>query len=118
MTPLQQFLVSAIAPILVFGGAWVQAKYSRKTGRESNSTADWSAFVSEHREWTEKRLAERDERIDSLSAEIKELRERFDDLQARYRSAVAYIRRLVGQLKQHVPAESIERPPESISPDL
>lgn len=90
----------------------------RRSSRDDNKTADWSAFAAEQREWTEDRLAERDKRIESLSLEVEALRNRFDMLESKYRSAVAYIRRLVAQLRSHVPNDAIEKPPSDISPDL
>lgn len=113
-----------VAGFFMFAVGW----FTRRTGQESNKTADWSAFVKEQREWTEDRLAERDTRISALETENAENRKRIAEqgeeiarlgrIEIKFKEAVSYIRRLVNQLKAHVPAEDIERPPSGIELDL
>jgi len=117
-TDFLQLSGGVLAPLLLFGGTWLGVKYSRKTGHESNLTANWDAYgtrmeslYKQHTEWTERQLAERDKRIDHLE-------ERVNVIEGKYRSAVAYIRRLVSQLRAHVAAADIEKPPIDIEPDL
>ena len=116
------------ACILVVG-TWITARFSRKTGEEANDTAasqartaDWAAFMAEQREWTQRQLAEQDERTEQQLAErdrrIDRLEERLNLVEAKYKAAIAYIRRIVRQLQGHVPPEDIETPPPEISPDL
>ncbi|MBB1034132.1 hypothetical protein G6031_06970 [Dietzia sp. CQ4] len=119
---------TALAALMAYGTAWL----ARRTGREANATAattattaDWSTFVQEQRaeraaerEWMEACLAERDERIERLENRVGSLQRRFDELERKYRLAIAYIRRLVKKLQQHVDPEDIETPPDEISPDL
>lgn len=109
---------SYLAPILTIVAAVLGARFARKTGQESNKTADWSAFMVEHREWTEDRLEERDKRIDALEGKVTTLQSRLDDIESKYRVAIAYIRRLVKQLQKHVSPDDIETPPDEITPDL
>ncbi|MBB1046477.1 hypothetical protein [Dietzia cercidiphylli] len=127
-----QIAVNALAAILLVVGTWITARFTRKTGKEANDTqaaqartADWSTFVqeqraerAEERKWLEARLAERDRRIERLEQRVGSLQERFDALERKYRLAIAYIRRLVRKLQQHVDPEDIETPPDEISPDL
>ncbi|MFN7243006.1 MAG: hypothetical protein ACK4M5_07105 [Dietzia cercidiphylli] len=116
------------ALILVIG-TWITARFTRKTGQEANQsaasqarTADWAAFMAEQREWTERQLKEQDERTEQQLAErdgrIDRLEERLNLVEAKYKAAIAYIRRIVRQLQLHVDPEDIETPPPEISPDL
>ena len=116
------------APLSAILGVVLTVWAARRTSRETTSVS----LLGEIQDWTELRLKERDERIDKLSFEIEKrdtridtlekdlrgLRTEVDDLFRRYRSAIAYIARLVDQLKLHVPPEQIERPPSNIKPDL
>ena len=116
------------APLGAILGVALTVWAARRTSRETTSVT----LLGEIQDWTELRLKERDERIDKLSVEIEKrdkridtleqdlrgLRSEVDDLFRRYRSAIAYIGRLVDQLKQHVPPDQIERPPSNIKPDL
>lgn len=113
-----QIAGSTLAPTFAIMATLAGARFARKTGSEANSTADWSAFMVEHREWTEDRLEERDKRIDALEGRVTHLQTRLDDIEAKYRQAIAYIRRLVRQLQRHVDADQIESPPDEILPDL
>ena len=116
------------APLGAILGVIITVWAARRASRETTSVT----LLGEIQDWTELRLKERDDRIDKLSAEIEKrdtridglekdvrgLRAEVDDLFRRYRSAIAYIGRLVEQLKRHVPPNEIERPPASIRPDL
>ena len=120
-----QLAVNALAAILLVVGTWITARFSRKTGEEANETAaaqartaDWDAFTQRLEAWTERQLAERDRRIDALADEVAEVRSELSTLMRKYRSAVAYIHRLVRQLQKHVDPDDIETPPEEIAPDL
>lgn len=127
-----QIVVGLSIPVSTFFGAVVTAILARRGGREATRSVDWQGYMAEQREWTEDRLAERDRRIDSLESDVREMRTQLadrdkridrlerelDDLLAKYRGAVAYIRRLVSQLRQHVEREDIEPPPPEITPDL
>ena len=111
-------IAGVLSPVLAVAATVIGARFARKTGSEANHTADWSAFLAESREWTEARLGERDKRIDALEGKVTTLQSRLDDIEAKYRAAITYIRRLVQQLQQHVAPDQIETPPTSISPDL
>lgn len=127
-----QVATGIISALLVLVGTWITARFSRKTGEEANETAaatartaDWEGFAREQREWTEDRLAERDRRIEELALQVENrdrrleaVESRLDMLEAKYRQAIAYIRRLVRQLQQHVDPDAIETPPDEIVPDL
>lgn len=124
-----QVAAGIISALLVLIGTYVSARFSRKTGEEANETAasqartaDWAAFMAEQREWTERQLKEQDERTEQQLAErdrrIDRLEERLNLVEAKYKAAIAYIRRIVRQLQRHVDPEDIETPPPEISPDL
>jgi ABC-type protease/lipase transport system fused ATPase/permease subunit len=115
--------------VILMVGTWITARFTRKTGQEANETtasqartADWAAFMAEQREWTERQLKEQDERTEQQLAErdrrIDRLEERLNLVEAKYKAAIAYIRRIVRQLQRHVDPEDIETPPPEISPDL
>lgn len=101
---------------------WLAARSSAKNGRQSNHTADWSAFTQRMEAWTERQLKEQDERTEqelrARDIRIDRLEERLSAVEGKYRVAVAYIRRLVRQLQRHVDPDDIETPPPEISPDL
>ena len=122
-------LVTLLGAVILVVGTWITARFSRKTGEEANETAasqartaDWAAFMAEQREWTERQLKEQDERTEQQLAErdrrIDRLEERLNLVEAKYKAAIAYIRRIVRQLQLHVDPEDIETPPPEISPDL
>ncbi|WP_440221157.1 hypothetical protein [Dietzia sp. MNB45] len=122
-------LVTILGAVILVVGTWITARFSRKTGEEANETAasqartaDWAAFMAEQREWTERQLKEQDERTEQQLAErdrrIDRLEERLNLVEAKYKAAIAYIRRIVRQLQRHVDPEDIETPPPEISPDL
>lgn len=111
-------IAGVLSPVLAVAATVIGARLARKTGSEANRTADWSAFMAEHREWTEDRLEERDKRIDALEGKVSTLQSRLDDIEAKYRSAIAYIRRIVRQLQQHIDPSDIDSPPPEIAPDL
>ena len=129
-------MTGLVSALLVLVGTWVSARFSRKTGEEANENAaaqakaaDWAEFTAEQRAWTERQLkeqderteqqlAERDRRIDALAEEVAHVRSELSTLMRKYRSAVAYIHRLVRQLQKHVDPDDIETPPEEIVPDL
>lgn len=127
-----QVILGSIAPVLALVGTVLVAMMTRKGGRETTRSADWDAFMDQQQKWTEARLAERDKRIESLEGglvqrdkridgleqDVKDLRQEFDALLRKYRLAVGYIRRIVRQLRQHVPPEEIEPPPADIEPDI
>lgn len=118
-------IAGVLAPVLAVIATVIGARFARKTGSEANRTADWEGFAREQREWTEDRLAERDRRIEELALQVENrdrrleaVESRLDMLEAKYRQAIAYIRRLVRQLQQHVDPDAIETPPDEIVPDL
>lgn len=126
---LGQVLTGIVSALLVLVGTWVTARFSRKTGEEANvnaaaqaKTADWAAFMTEQREWTERQLKEQDERTErellQRDRRIDSLEQRLDLIESKYRQAIAYIRRLVRQLQRHVDPDDIEAPPTEISPDI
>lgn len=114
-----------LVPLLTY----LSGRSSAKNGKQANHTADWDAFTKRLEAWTERQLkeqddrteqqlAERDRRIDALADEVAEVRSELSTLMRKYRSAVAYIHRLVRQLQKHVDPDDIETPPEEIVPDL
>ena len=125
MSPAWQIILGMLGPVLLLVGVVVTARATRQGGREATRSADWASFAAEVREWTEDRLAERDQRINSLATELAEVRSELgivrselDGLARKYRAAITYIRRLVSQLRQHVEPSQIEKPPQEIQIDL
>lgn len=125
-------LVTLLGAVILVVGTWITARFSRKTGEEANEnaatqsrSADWAAFMAEQREWTEDRLAERDQRINGLATELAEVRSELgivrselETFKTKYQIAVLYIQRIFRQLQQHVDPADIEPPPAEIAPDL
>lgn len=118
MSPAWQIILGMLGPVLLLVGVVVTARVTRQGGREATRSADWAAFAAEVREWTEDRLAERDTRIDCLERDVRALRDELAELSAKYRAAIAYVRRLVTQLRRHVSPDQIEPPPPEIQIDL
>lgn len=111
-------VVGIVSALLVLIGTIVSARWQARVGQESNRTADWDSYgermgqLQERMEqWTNRQLEERDRRIDGLE-------HRLAVMESKYRQSVAYIRRLMMQLRMHVDPELIEKPPEEIVPDL
>lgn len=82
-----------VAGITAISGVVGYAIKSRTDGSSTRS-ADWQKFTSEMREWTERRLAERDEDIAELRAEVNGLRTELQNLSGRYTAALRYVQRL------------------------
>ena len=74
MSPAWQITLGMLGPVLLLAGVVVTARVTRQGGREATRSADWASFAAEVREWTEDRLAERDQRINSLATELAEVR--------------------------------------------
>lgn len=111
-------VVGIASALLVLVGTIVSARWQARVGTQANRTADWDSYgqrmdhLQERMEkWTNRQLEERDRRIDRLE-------HRLAGMESKYRQSVAYIRRLVMQLRMHVDPEMIEKPPEEIVPDL
>lgn len=118
-------IAGVVAPALMAIATVIGALFARKTGKEANEAAvaaslhaGWEGLAREQREWIEDRLHERDKRIDALEGKVTTLQDRLEDIETKYRHAVAYIRRLVAQLQRHVDADQIETPPPTIHSDL
>ncbi|WP_291474214.1 hypothetical protein [Corynebacterium sp.] len=56
---------------------------------------DWQGFTDQIQEWTEQRLAERDEKIERLQKDVGELRTEVSVLRRKYNAALLFIRDLV-----------------------
>ena len=56
---------------------------------------DWQGFTDQIQEWTEQRLAERDEKIERLQEDVSELRTEVSVLRRKYNAALLFIRDLV-----------------------
>ena len=104
------------APFIAGIATVLGARFARKTGEESNETADWSAFMRENREWTEDKLAERDRRIESLETQVKKIMVKFDELSDRYVDAVNYIRYAVTHMDKH--GIDFDPPPDKVHRDV
>lgn len=80
----------AVAVVTTVGG---MAGYAIKARSDSSATksADWAKHSEETRAWTERMLAERDEAIDELRAEVATIRAELAALSGRYQSALRYV---------------------------
>lgn len=143
---LWEWMLGALVPAAGVGGVVLNGWWAKRGGREAtevqavhNQAVEWEAHAKEIRAWTETRLATmqkdlaskderivrletaleaRDTRIDRLEDEMREVRRFVDELQRKYNSAIAYIRRLHSQLSRHVNPEDLEAPPDDIAADL
>lgn len=82
-----------VAVITAFSGVIGYAIKAR-SDKSATTSADWQSFSAEMREWTERRLAERDESIAALRAEVEGMRSELSRLADRYTSAIRYVEQL------------------------
>lgn len=111
MTPWQQAIVSALAPVLVFGGAWMQARYSRRTGKEANTNTSFEKFSEAQAKFNEQlqgQLSGLQERVSSLEVEVRKER----DLRERI---LTYARSLYWAWRRQFPNDPPPIAPESIA---
>lgn len=111
--------LAGIVLTALFGlaGSWV----SSRGAKEKSFSEQYKALVDDIQEWTETRLAERDERIEELRKETEMLRASLakveEDMRLwreRYRAAVDYIVRL----RDMIPAARRPQVPEVLHGDL
>ena len=79
-----------VAVVTAVGGV-VGYEIKARSDKNSTNVADWAKFSEETRTWTEKRLAERDEAIDELRAEVTKIRAELASLSNRYQAALRYV---------------------------
>lgn len=110
MAALESIAVAVVAAIGSVAGYVVKAR----SDKSSAQVADWSAFSAETREWTERRLAERDAAIDELRDEVKDIKSQLARLSDQYQSSLRYIITLWAGDKHDPPVEiahDLPRPP-------
>ena len=76
------------AAILGFFGVKVTSSSQKAIAEKP----DWQGFTDKIQEWTEQRLAERDEKIERLQTDVSELRSEVSVLRRKYNVALAFIR--------------------------
>lgn len=84
---IEAIIVAGITAISGVIGYAIKAR----SDNSANKSADWQSFSAEMREWTERMLAERDEAIDDLRAEVADVRSEMTRLAARYTVAIKYV---------------------------
>lgn len=80
--------VGAIITAIVTGIGYALKHRSDKTSADN---ANWAAFNEANREWTERKLAERDKALDELRADFKDLSAKVDNLSSKYNVSLGYI---------------------------
>lgn len=84
---IEAIIVAGITAISGVIGYAIKAR----TDRTSTNVANWAVFSEETRSWTERMLAERDEAIDELRAEVTKIRAELASLSNRYQVALRYV---------------------------
>lgn len=123
---LTQIIVQSIMALLTLlaGAGFIKSRRDRRrTDIETDATAAgaWQQIAAERkaeRLEIEAKFAKLEVELTAMKLKISELDDALRDFKDKYRHAVAYIRRLVGQLQRHVDPESIDPPPAEISADL
>lgn len=106
---LESIIVAVVTGVAGTIGYVIKARSDRATSR----SADWQSFSAEMREWTERRLAERDEAIEELRDEVNELKVEMDRVYARYKAAIRYILKIWNGEQSAPPDEIAGDLPES-----
>lgn len=88
MTAAISTAVGVIITAIVTGLGYV---LKHRSDESTAATADWSAFNEANKDWTEKKLAERDEAIDDLREDLKDLSVRVDHITSKYNVSLGYI---------------------------
>lgn len=87
-----------IWPVVGVIGAAILGFFGTKVTSSSQKAIadkpDWQGFTDQIQEWTEQRLAERDEKIERLQTDVNELRSEVSILRRKYNVALAFIRDL------------------------
>lgn len=110
--------ISTLGIATPFVAALFGALLLRRTEKEKNSLNQWKELFDAHKVWTTERLAERDERIDDLSAHVDRIETKFDALERKYRVALSFIQSLLSILRSKIPDKEMPKLPESIASDL
>lgn len=88
MTTAISTAVGVIITAIVTGIGYVLKHRSDKT---TAATADWSAFNEANKDWTERKLAERDAAIGDLREDLKDLSAKVDSISSKYSVSLGYI---------------------------
>lgn len=84
---IEAIIVAGITAISGVIGYAIKAR----SDNSATKSADWATHSSEMREWTDRRLAERDAAIDELRTEVTKIRVELASLSSRYQSALRYV---------------------------
>lgn len=95
--------VGAVITAIVTGIGYV---LKRRSDKSAAATADWSAFNAANKEWTEKKLAERDAALESLRQDFNKLSAKVDNITSKYNVSLGYII-VLWTSGQHDPPEII-----------
>lgn len=114
MSPTQAFLIGLGTPALTALAAWFGHLWMRRSSRESNTTADWAAFVEAN-----------NRQMDALRRDVDRLSTRVDDLDKKLRAeqrisraAVGFIRVLLRWIEEHLPGQTPPQVPEILKEEL
>lgn len=88
MTAAISTAVGVVITAIVTGLGYV---LKHRSDEVTAATADWSAFNEANRDWTERKLAERDAAIDGLRVDLKDLSSKVDNITSKYNVSLGYI---------------------------
>lgn len=95
--------VGAIITAIVTGIGYV---LKHRSDKSAAANADWAAFNEANKEWTEKKLAERDEALKDLREDFNKLSAKVDNITSKYNVSLGYII-VLWTSGQHDPPEII-----------
>lgn len=115
VTAIGAVLVGAVGAFSTVVGQRVSARSQEKSAEITGRADEWQKLFDEMKEWTQERLEERDKQIEGLRQEVSSMRGRFEDLQAKYRSA---LRLLAQWMDRHPDTAGELSVPKDVKEDL
>ncbi|UJC77928.1 hypothetical protein D4768_09630 [Rhodococcus erythropolis] len=121
MSPAAIALVSIISAVVAAVAAYVGHLLTRRSTRESNITADWTAFAEAQKIATanlEATVQRQGSEITNQGERINRLDRMLRDEQKRFRLAISFIRELLRWIEHHVPGQQPPEVPESLKEEV
>lgn len=121
MSPLYVALITVASAIIAALAAYLGHVLSRRSTRESNITADWTAFAEAQKIATENlrdTVLRQGADVVNLGERINRLEQKLRDEQKRFREAIAFIRELLRWIGHYVPGQDPPSVPDTLKEDV
>lgn len=121
MSPAAIALVSVVSAVVAALSAYIGHLLARRSTREANITADWTAFAEAQKIATanlEETVRRQGTELTNQGERVNRLEQSLRDEQKRFRLAVNFIRELLRWIEHHVPGQQTPEVPESLKEEV